>query len=76
MPQCLRGEQAGVATSAAARSTGSLAEILTARKNLKALIDLPGMWVNRVREHKAIEQIILDLDISVSETYGRQEGSG
>jgi len=53
-----------------------LAEILTARKNLKALIDLPGMWVNRVREHKAIEQIILDLDISVSETYGRQEGSG
>jgi len=38
-------------------------------------MDLPGRWIDRVREQKALEKIILDLDSSVSETYGRQEGS-
>jgi hypothetical protein len=50
-------------------------EVLTNRKNLKALMNLPGMWVDCVREQKARTQIILDLDSSVSETYGEQEGS-
>lgn len=50
-------------------------EILTARKNLKALMNLPGMWIDRVRERRALDKLILDLDSSVSETYGRQEGS-
>ena len=50
-------------------------EILRARKNLKALMDLPGMWVDRVRERRALDKLILDMDSSVSETYGRQEGS-
>ncbi len=50
-------------------------EILTSRKNLKALMDLPGMWIDRVRERRALDKLILDLDSSVSETYGRQEGS-
>jgi hypothetical protein len=50
-------------------------EVLTDRKNLQALMNLPGMWIDRVREQKASAQIILDLDSSVSETYGEQEGS-
>jgi hypothetical protein len=50
-------------------------EVLTNRKNLKALMSLPGMWIDRVREQKASAQIVLDLDSSVSETYGEQEGS-
>lgn len=50
-------------------------EILTARKNLTALMDLPGRWIDRVRERRALDKLILDLDSSVSETYGRQEGS-
>jgi hypothetical protein len=50
-------------------------EILTARKNLKALMDLSGMWIDRVHEHCALDKLVLDLDSSVSETYGRQEGS-
>ena len=50
-------------------------EILTARKNLKALMDLSGMWIDRVHERCALDKLILDLDSSVSETYGRQEGS-
>jgi len=38
-------------------------------------MDLPGMWIGRLRDRKGIREIILDLDSSVSETYGQQEGS-
>ena len=50
-------------------------EILTAKKNLKAMMDLPGTWIDRVRQRRALDKLILDVDSSVSETYGRQEGS-
>jgi len=50
-------------------------EMLTARRNRKALMDLPGKWIDRVRQRRALDKLILDLDSSVSETYGRQEGS-
>ena len=50
-------------------------EILAAPKNLRMLMDLPGRWIDRVREQKPLKKIILDVDSSVSETYGRQEGS-
>ena len=50
-------------------------EILTTRKNLKSLMDLPGMWIDRVAQQRSLDKLILDLDSSVSETYGRQEGS-
>jgi len=50
-------------------------EVLTQPKNLRALLDLPGRWIDAVRRIKPVRQIILDLDSSVSETYGRQEGS-
>mgnify|MGYP001133252343 CR=1 FL=1 len=50
-------------------------EILTARKNRKALMNLSGKWIDRVRQRRALDKLILDLDSSVSETYGRQEGS-
>jgi hypothetical protein len=50
-------------------------EIMTVRKNRQALMDLPGMWIDRVRARRALDQLILDVDSSVSETYGRQEGS-
>jgi len=50
-------------------------EVLTQADNLDALMDLPGRWIDTVRERKPIREIILDLDSSVSETYGQQEGS-
>ena len=50
-------------------------EVLTTRKNRKSLMDLPGMWIDRVHQHRSLDKLILDLDSSVSETYGRQEGS-
>jgi hypothetical protein len=50
-------------------------EVLTQPKNLAALTDLPGLWIDRVHQVKALREIILDLDSSVSETYGEQEGT-
>ena len=50
-------------------------EVLTQSKNQTGLIDLSGQWIDGVHEKKPIQQIILDMDSSVSETYGDQEGS-
>ena len=50
-------------------------EVLTQPKNLSALMELSGMWIDTVRQRKAVREIILDMDSSVSETYGEREGS-
>jgi hypothetical protein len=50
-------------------------EVLTQSENLAVLKDLSGRWIDTVHRRKSIHEIILDLDSSVSETYGRQEGS-
>ena len=50
-------------------------EVLTQPENLAALTDLLGKWIDRLREHRPMREVILDMDSSVSETYGEQEGS-
>jgi len=50
-------------------------EVLIQPKNLSALMDLSGRWIDTVHQRKGLREIILDLDSSVSETYGDQEGS-
>jgi hypothetical protein len=50
-------------------------DILAQKANLQALRDLPGLWIDQVREDKPFDKLILDLDSSVSPTHGRQEGS-
>jgi len=50
-------------------------EVLTQAKNLSAMMDLSGQWIDTVHQRKPIREIVLDLDSSVSETYGEQEGS-
>ncbi len=50
-------------------------ELLTQPQNLELLTNLPGVWVDRVHQRKPLNQIILDMDSSVSPTYGNQEGS-
>jgi hypothetical protein len=50
-------------------------EILTQPKNLELLMNLAGEWVHRVHQLKSLKHIILDMDSSVSPTYGNQEGS-
>ena len=50
-------------------------DVLTQARNLEALMDLSGQWIDTVHQRKGLREIILDMDSSVSETYGRQEGS-
>ena len=38
-------------------------------------MDLPGMWIDHVRQDRSLDKLILELDSSVSETYGQQKGS-
>ena len=69
----------GRAVDHRAASTSQMArfetKVLTQPTNLSALIDLTRKWVDCVRQTKPIKKLILDLDSSVSETYGQQEGS-
>ena len=43
--------------------------------NLAALMNMPGQWVDLLRQRRPIRKLILDMDSSVSETYGDQEGT-
>ena len=48
---------------------------LSRPENLAALVDLPGQWIDRVNQRRPPKRIVLDMDLSVSPTYGEQEGS-
>ena len=49
-------------------------DVLTHPDNLTALMNMPGKWVDRIRQRRATKKLILDMDSSVSETFGQQEG--
>lgn len=63
----------------AAASTSQMGRFETAwlssEANLAALADLFGAWIDRVHECKPQTTIVLDMDSSVSETHGAQEGT-
>ena len=69
----------GRARSRSAASTSRMGrfktEALTEPHHVDSLLDLTGKWVDRIQERKPIHELILDLDSSVSETYGAQEGT-
>lgn len=48
---------------------------LTAAKNLSALTDLSGQWVDHVHRHRMPRGIVLNMASSVSPTHGEQEKS-
>jgi Transposase DDE domain group 1 len=50
-------------------------EVLTQPGNLAELTKLSGKWIDRLRERQPMRELILDMDSSVSETYGEQEGT-
>jgi len=50
-------------------------EILSDRRNLTTLMNLSGHWIDKVHQRQSPRELILDMDSSVSETYGQQEGS-
>ena len=43
---------------------------LAAPEDLRALVELSGHWIDRVRASRATDEIILDMDSSVSPTHG------
>jgi hypothetical protein len=69
----------GRAVAQTAASTSQMGrfetEGLTQGANLSALTDLSGRWIDRVHARRPVKGIVLDLDSSVSPTYGEQEGS-
>jgi hypothetical protein len=48
---------------------------MTSPTNLTALADLSGRWIDRVQARRAATVLVLDIDSSVSPTYGEQEGT-
>lgn len=51
-------------------------EVLAQKEHVRALLDLPGEWIDRVHARTAgLRQLVLDMDSSESETYGDQQGS-
>ena len=50
-------------------------ELLTQEANLSALCDLSGRWIDAVHARRPVRMIVLDMDSSVSPTYGEQEGT-
>jgi hypothetical protein len=69
----------GRATERTAASTSQMGrfetEVLTQSGNLAELTKLSGKWIDRLRERQPMRELILDMDSSVSETYGEQEGT-
>ena len=50
-------------------------EVLTDKANLAALADLSGTWIDAVHARRPTNVVVLDMDSSVSPTYGKQEGA-
>src|SRR6516162_599406 len=69
----------GRAKDHAAASTSEIGrfetETLTTRENLNRLMDLSGQWIDRAHQNRKLTRLVLDMDSSVSETYGQQQGA-
>ena len=69
----------GRASERSAASTSQMSrfetEVLTQPRNLAELMRLSGIWIEELRERQPMRELILDMDSSVSETYGEQEGT-
>ncbi|MGB6948558.1 MAG: transposase, partial [Methyloceanibacter sp.] len=50
-------------------------EWLASDENLVALADLSGRWIDGVHSRRPVKAVVLDMDSSVSPTYGDQEGT-
>ena len=65
-------ERGGASTSQMGRFE---TELLANNENLAALADLSGTWIDRVHDHDPPRRVVLDMDSSVSPTFGEQEGT-
>jgi Transposase DDE domain group 1 len=75
----LRAVVGGRAKNTKAASTSEMARFetktLSTKENLQHLMDLSGKWIDQAHRHRKLMKLILDMDSSVSETYGHQEGT-
>jgi Transposase DDE domain group 1 len=70
------GGRAVVDQAASASQMGRFeTEVLTQEANLNALAELSGRWIEAVHARRPVKAVVLDMDSSVSPTYGDQEGS-
>jgi hypothetical protein len=70
------GGRAVTQTAASASQMGRFeTEVLSQKANLSALTDLSGRWIDRVHARRPVKGIVLDMDSSVSPTFGEQEGT-
>ena len=70
------GGRAVMQTAASTSQMGRFeTEVLTQAANLSALADLSGRWIDRVHARRPVRGIVLDMDSSVSPTFGEQEGT-
>jgi Transposase DDE domain group 1 len=69
----------GRAVTESAASTSQMGRFetsaMTTPTNLTALADLSGRWIDRAQARRARTALVLDIDSSVSPTYGAQEGT-
>src|SRR5262249_14834383 len=75
----MRALVGGRAKDNTAASTSEMArfetETLSTKDNLQHLMDLPGQWIDQAHRRRKLTKLILDMDSSVSATYGHQEGT-
>src|SRR5262245_38740274 len=75
----MRNVVGGRARDKTAASTSQIGRFetktLAAPSNLSRLLDLSGRWIDRAHRHRKLTRLILDMDSSVSETHGQQQGS-
>ena len=68
-----------VAVTAHAASTSQMGrfetKVMTQTHNLESLVSLSSMWIDRIAERRPTSAVMLDMDSSVSPTFGDQEGS-
>ena len=71
------GEQSGLGMRRVGEPDGALRDALAdgRKKNLSALADLAGQWIDRVHARRPPRGVVLDMDSSVSPTHGEQEMS-
>jgi Transposase DDE domain group 1 len=75
----MRAVVGGRAKDHTAASTSEIArfetETLSSPTNLNRLMDLSGQWIDHAHQHRKLTRLVLDMDSSVSETYGQQQGT-
>ena len=75
MRQVVGGRAARRQAASASQVSRFETDALTAAGNLATLMNMPGRWVDMISQRRPLRKVVLDLDSSVSETYGRQEGT-